>query len=222
MVCFGSYSWSSLLLHCEFLTFIDHINRQSKEKITKGERRGCVKLKSAQIGIDNEDDSTFTITVDHKTFHFQAQNADERQRWLDALQEVRDHHTHTNSFIQTQTKNLHIVDNSLADFERRIVEADVYLRLLVEQHHVRFFNLLYLLCLKALVQQSKQIGHNSQISDLLAKLIGIIENVKHTISCLQKAKENALAVVPTNHSNMNQSVDHGKHPSFQFTGWFLA
>ena len=25
----------------------------------------------AIIGIDDEDDSTFTITVDHKTFHFQ-------------------------------------------------------------------------------------------------------------------------------------------------------
>jgi len=28
-------------------------------------------LQGAIIGIDDEDDSTFTITVDHKTFHFQ-------------------------------------------------------------------------------------------------------------------------------------------------------
>ncbi|GAA56284.1 ATP-binding cassette sub-family F member 1 [Clonorchis sinensis] len=48
----------------------------SKEKMVRGERRGCVKLKNAQVGIDDEDDSTFTITVDHKTFHFQGQSDD--------------------------------------------------------------------------------------------------------------------------------------------------
>lgn len=37
----------------------------------RGVRRGCVRLRAAVIGIDDEDDSTFTITVDHKTFHFQ-------------------------------------------------------------------------------------------------------------------------------------------------------
>ncbi|RTG90950.1 oxysterol-binding protein-related protein 9/10/11, partial [Schistosoma bovis] len=66
---------------------------KSKEKMMRGDRRGCVKLKNAQVGIDDEDDSTFTITVDHKTFHFQARNSDERQKWLDALQEARDLHT---------------------------------------------------------------------------------------------------------------------------------
>ncbi|VDP71877.1 unnamed protein product [Schistosoma mattheei] len=66
---------------------------RSKEKMMRGDRRGCVKLKNAQVGIDDEDDSTFTITVDHKTFHFQARNSDERQKWLDALQEARDLHT---------------------------------------------------------------------------------------------------------------------------------
>jgi hypothetical protein len=37
----------------------------------KGVRRGCVRLKGAVIGIDDQDVNTFTITVDHKTFHFQ-------------------------------------------------------------------------------------------------------------------------------------------------------
>lgn len=37
----------------------------------KGVRRGCVRLKDAVIGIDDQEDNTFTITVDHKTFHFQ-------------------------------------------------------------------------------------------------------------------------------------------------------
>uniref|UniRef100_A0A1A9WMX2 PH domain-containing protein n=1 Tax=Glossina brevipalpis TaxID=37001 RepID=A0A1A9WMX2_9MUSC len=43
----------------------------SKEKMMKGVRRGCVRLKDAVIGIDDQEDNTFTITVDHKTFHFQ-------------------------------------------------------------------------------------------------------------------------------------------------------
>ncbi|CAB0039824.1 unnamed protein product [Trichogramma brassicae] len=48
----------------------------SKEKMKRGARRGCVRLKGAVIGIDDEDDSTFTITTssskdDPKTFHFQ-------------------------------------------------------------------------------------------------------------------------------------------------------
>lgn len=44
---------------------------QSKEKMSKGVRRGCVRLKGAVVGIDDQDMTTFTITVDHKTFHFQ-------------------------------------------------------------------------------------------------------------------------------------------------------
>jgi len=44
---------------------------QSKDKMKRGARRGCVRLRDAIIGIDDEDDSTFTITVDQKVFHFQ-------------------------------------------------------------------------------------------------------------------------------------------------------
>lgn len=39
--------------------------------MSKGVRRGCVRLKGAVVGIDDQDMTTFTITVDHKTFHFQ-------------------------------------------------------------------------------------------------------------------------------------------------------
>ena len=39
--------------------------------MVRGARRGCVRLKGAIVGIDDDDDSTFTITVDAKTFHFQ-------------------------------------------------------------------------------------------------------------------------------------------------------
>lgn len=74
----------------------------------KGVRRGCVRLKGAVIGIDDQDVNTFTITVDHKTFHFQVMNlvwhflfrrrintfssqardADEREKWVRRLEDT--------------------------------------------------------------------------------------------------------------------------------------
>ena len=45
----------------------------------------CVRLRGALVGIDDEDDSTFTITVDNKTFHFQAKDSEEREKWIRAL-----------------------------------------------------------------------------------------------------------------------------------------
>ncbi len=37
----------------------------------RGSRRGCFRLKTAFVGIDDEDDCTFTIRVDSRTYHFQ-------------------------------------------------------------------------------------------------------------------------------------------------------
>ena len=48
----------------------------------------CVRLRGALVGIDDEDDSTFTITVDNKTFHFQAKDSEERERWIRALEDT--------------------------------------------------------------------------------------------------------------------------------------
>lgn len=52
----------------------------------RGVRRGCVRLKGAVLGIDNEEDGNFTITTDSKTFHFQARNSSEREVWVTALE----------------------------------------------------------------------------------------------------------------------------------------
>ena len=48
----------------------------------------CVRLRGALVGIDDEDDSTFTVTVDNKTFHFQAKDSEERERWIRALEDT--------------------------------------------------------------------------------------------------------------------------------------
>lgn len=43
----------------------------SRDKMLKGQKRGCIRLKGAVIGIDGENNSLFTVTVDSKTFHLQ-------------------------------------------------------------------------------------------------------------------------------------------------------
>ncbi len=44
----------------------------SKDKMMRAQKRGCVRLTGAVVGIDDENDSLFTITVDNKMFHLQA------------------------------------------------------------------------------------------------------------------------------------------------------
>ncbi|KAI0209600.1 Oxysterol-binding protein-related protein 9 [Lamellibrachia satsuma] len=99
----------------------------SKEKMSRGVRRGCVRLKGATIGIDDEDDSTFTITVDQKMFHFQARDADERERWIHNLEQTILRHTSTG---MRATLSYHSKKN---EFERKLAETDVYLQVLIKQ-----------------------------------------------------------------------------------------
>jgi plasmid stabilization system protein ParE len=58
----------------------------SKEKMKRGSRRAAIQLKGAIIGIDDEDDCTFTIRDQTRIFHFQAQNSEEREKWVQALE----------------------------------------------------------------------------------------------------------------------------------------
>lgn len=57
------------LLFLKLLTLLHPL--QSKDKMKRGSRRGCFQLRHAIIGIDDEDDSTFTIRVESRIYHFQ-------------------------------------------------------------------------------------------------------------------------------------------------------
>nr|CDS33023.2 oxysterol binding protein 9 [Hymenolepis microstoma] len=167
------YRWFVLDLAMGVLSYYT-----SREKMIRGERRGCVKLKNAQMGINDEDDSTFTITVDSKVFHFQARNAEERQQWLDALQEARDLHTDNYALLQHTSR---LLDSSVtvSEFDRRIIEADAYLQILIDQHQAI----------------DQQLSHHEQVlgqssESIKKRLQHLIELVKKTIVCLQFAKEN--------------------------------
>lgn len=56
--------------------------------MTRGVRRGCIRLKGAIVGIDDEDETTFTVTVDMKVFHLQARDAEEREKWIRGLEDT--------------------------------------------------------------------------------------------------------------------------------------
>uniref|UniRef100_A0A3Q2WAW7 Oxysterol-binding protein n=1 Tax=Haplochromis burtoni TaxID=8153 RepID=A0A3Q2WAW7_HAPBU len=116
------YRWFVLDYNAGLLSYYT-----SKDKMMRGSRRGCVRLRGAVIGIDDEDDSTFTITVDQKTFHFQARDADEREKWIHALEGTILRHT-----LQLREAETGFVP-SVQDFDKKLAEADTYLQILIDQ-----------------------------------------------------------------------------------------
>jgi hypothetical protein len=77
--------------------------------MTKGERRGCIRLKGAHVGYDDEDDITFTIKVDDKTFHLQARNLDEREKWVSKIEELIELHSNFNLLKENVSRNVEIL-----------------------------------------------------------------------------------------------------------------
>lgn len=123
----------------------------SREKMVRGVRRGCVRLKGAVLGIDNEEDGNFTITTDSKTFHFQARNSLEREVWITALENTilrhapfyHEHQVQPILILKRHVPHhllkIHFEDDqtayetSIKKFESRIAQADVLLQILIEQ-----------------------------------------------------------------------------------------
>lgn len=95
----------------------------SKDKVRRDIKRGKIFLKGAIIGIDDTDDSTFTISVDGKTFHFRAADADDRDRWARSLEETiyRPPILSHNEFRPRHNIN---------DLQRKLAEVNGYLSLL--------------------------------------------------------------------------------------------
>ncbi|XP_074987953.1 oxysterol-binding protein-related protein 9 isoform X3 [Caretta caretta] len=129
-------------------------------------------LEGAVIGIDDEDDSTFTITVDQKTFHFQARDADEREKWIHALEETILRHT-----LQLQGVDSGFVP-SVQDFDKKLTEADAYLQILIDQ--LKLFDEKLQHCIDD--EQRKKIENLKETTN------SMVESIKHCIVLLQIAK----------------------------------
>ncbi|XP_012533366.1 oxysterol-binding protein-related protein 9 [Monomorium pharaonis] len=172
----------------------------SKEKMMRGARRGCVRLRGAIIGIDDEDDSTFTITTnsckdDPKTFHFQTRNGEERERWVRALEDTILRHSHKRWDPKKSPPK--------QDFDRKVAEADVYLQLLIDQIK--------------LIEDKKNAAEDEEkqnkYSAILSQANAMLNSVKHTIVQLQIAKNTAIPVNgiyrgPSNSIHVSPSLPH--------------
>ncbi|CAG0905503.1 unnamed protein product, partial [Cyprideis torosa] len=144
----------------------------SKDKMMRGARRGCVRLKGAIIGVEEEAECTFTITVDGKIFHFKAKDSRDSEKWIRALEDtILRHGRMTYRYSKRPLP-------TLEDFDRRMSEADAYLQILIEQ-------------VKTLDQEiSKAINpvqRNAAIH-LKEKGMEMLEGIKHSIIVLQIAK----------------------------------
>uniref|UniRef100_A0A673MK45 Oxysterol-binding protein n=1 Tax=Sinocyclocheilus rhinocerous TaxID=307959 RepID=A0A673MK45_9TELE len=160
------YRWFVLDYNAGLLSYYT-----SKDKMMRGSRRGCVRLRGAVIGIDDEDDSTFTITVDQKTFHFQARDADEREKWIHALEGTILRHT-----LQREAETGFVP--SVQDFDKKLAEADAYLQILIDQ--LKLFD--------EKIKDCKEDESRRKIENLKDTTCSMVESIKHCIVLLQIAK----------------------------------
>ncbi|KAJ8925522.1 hypothetical protein NQ315_009361 [Exocentrus adspersus] len=178
----GSLSkWTNVMKGWQYRWFVLDENSgllsyyTSKEKMMRGVRRGCVRLKGAVIGIDDEDDSTFTVTVDHKTFHFQARDAEERQKWVHALEETIIRHGNRTKW------ELHHPSPTIKDFDNKVSEADAYLQLMIEQSKN----------LEERITTMTDPDEKAKCQLILEHANVMLDNIKHSIVLLQIAKNTA-------------------------------
>ncbi|XP_046661872.1 oxysterol-binding protein-related protein 9 isoform X2 [Homalodisca vitripennis] len=157
----------------------------SREKMMRGVRRGCVRLKGAVIGIDDEDDSTFTITVDSKTFHFQARDAEEREKWVRCLEDTILRHAY-GGYKSTGSLRLDTVKPAptIQDFDKKLAEADAYLQILIDQTKA----------LELRMEPMSDADDKARCEAIWNHANNMLEQVKHTIVLLQIAKNTAFPV----------------------------
>ncbi|XP_075216098.1 oxysterol-binding protein-related protein 9 isoform X2 [Lycorma delicatula] len=204
----GSLSkWTNVMKGWQYRWFVLDDNAgllsyyTSREKMMRGVRRGCVRLKGAVIGIDDEDDSTFTITVDSKTFHFQARDGEEREKWIRCLEDTILRHANgfkSSSTISTMRNfcglwlRLDTVKPAptIQDFDKKLAEADAYLQILIDHT-------------KALEQRMEPMEEEdrTRCEAILNHANVMLDQVKHTIVLLQIAKNTAYPVNGTYQPN---------------------
>lgn len=110
-----------------------------KEHVQKGDLRGCIKLNEAFVGYDKDDDILFTITVGDKTFHLQASNLADKEKWVNRIEKaIILSHSNPKAIEARLLEDSRISQEEMiasADkFETIITELDAYLQLLIEQN----------------------------------------------------------------------------------------
>ena len=160
----------------------------SKEKMMRGSRRGCVRLKGAIIGIDDEDDSTFTLSVDQKTFHFQARDGDEREKWIQGLENTILRHSSDHQITDI------VPPPTEAEFDYKLAETDAYLQLMIEQ----------VKNLETRINACEDESTRERYNVIKVTAEATIEAIKHAIVMLQISKESLKG--PVMNGSMHESI----------------
>jgi hypothetical protein len=128
----------------------------------KRQQRGCIRLRGAAIGIDGENNSLFTITVDGKVFHLQGRDQIERDTWVRALERA----IHEKSgYYKPQN------DDPIVELNLKVSHAEKQLQDLIEQ-----------------VRQFEQIAEKS---DKLSKRKKTLNEVLHSARRLQSTVDHS-------------------------------
>ena len=187
----GSLSkWTNLMKGWQYRWFVLDDNAgllsyyTSREKMMRGVRRGCVRLKGAVIGIDDGDDSTFTITVDSKTFHFQARDGDEREKWIRCLEDTITRHAYGYKNPGSLRLDSMRPTVSMQDFDKKLAESDGYLQILINQ----------IKTIELKMETDLEEEEKSKCELIISHTNNLLEQVKHTIVLLQIAKNTAYPV----------------------------
>uniref|UniRef100_A0A158R5I6 Oxysterol-binding protein n=1 Tax=Syphacia muris TaxID=451379 RepID=A0A158R5I6_9BILA len=88
----------------------------SKEKMLKRQQRGCIRLRGAVIGIDGENTSLFTLTVDGKVFHLQGRDENDRNKWVRALEATI--HKLSGYYLPSSTSNTQLLKTKINEAEK--------------------------------------------------------------------------------------------------------
>lgn len=172
----------------------------TKEKMARGARRGCVRLKGAILSID-DDECTFNITVDGKMFHFQAQDSVERDRWIRALEDTRMQHAQ----VLQKRWDPKIPVPTVEDFNKKLTETDAFLQIMIDQVE----------SLGAKIVKYEGTASQGRIVNVHAKAKEMLETIKHSIVLLQIAKNVAHPVNGIYQPPINQCTPRGMEKPFK-------
>ncbi|VDD87610.1 unnamed protein product [Enterobius vermicularis] len=168
----------------------------SQEKMRKNQQRGCIRLKGAAVGINEEDTSLFTLTADGKHLFslMQGRDKNERDEWVHNLEEA----------IHKVSGYYRVPPVSTNEaIKRKVVEADVLLRLVF---HIVQVKDLENLSLKAKTEQKKV------VTELIKSSNRLLDCVRHAIILLQMAKSK----VEPNFSEKTENDENGSKNEVNF------
>nr|XP_006816195.1 PREDICTED: oxysterol-binding protein-related protein 9-like [Saccoglossus kowalevskii] len=151
----------------------------SKEKMMRGSRRGCVRLKGKRKlrkGKKKKTHSHHNVHYDrlhHPVHRLAARDAEERGKWVNGLEETIVRHSQPRWCDVSSTGV-----PTLEDFDKKLVEADAYLQILIDQCNA----------LEIKIEKCQDEEEKKKYESLKDAAHNLLESIKQSIVLLQLAK----------------------------------